>query len=34
MPLYMVCIVITVAIVILLRDFGPYGIMFMAICVY
>jgi hypothetical protein len=29
-----VCIVITVAMVMLMRDFGPYGIMFVTACVY
>jgi hypothetical protein len=29
-----VCVVITVAMVILLREFGPYGIIFIAMCVY
>jgi uncharacterized YccA/Bax inhibitor family protein len=28
-----VCVVITVAMVMLLRDFGPYGIIFMNLCV-
>jgi hypothetical protein len=27
------CFVITVAMVMLLRDFGPYGIIFMTMCV-
>jgi hypothetical protein len=29
-----VCVVITVAMVMLWRDFGPYGILFMTVCVY
>jgi hypothetical protein len=29
-----VCVVITVAMVMLLRDFGPYGIIFVSMCVY
>jgi hypothetical protein len=29
-----VCVVITVIMVMLLRDFGPYGIIFMIMCVY
>jgi hypothetical protein len=28
------CVVISVAMVLLLRDFGPYGIIFMTMCVY
>jgi hypothetical protein len=29
-----VCVVITIAMVMLLRDFQPYGIIFMTMCVY
>jgi hypothetical protein len=29
-----VCVVITVATVMLLRDFAPYGIIFIIVCVY
>jgi hypothetical protein len=29
-----VCAVITIAMIMLLRDFGPYGIIFMTACVY
>jgi hypothetical protein len=29
-----VCVVTTVAMEMLLRDFGPYGIMFMTVCVF
>jgi hypothetical protein len=29
-----VCVVITIAVIMLLRDLGPYGIIFMTICFY
>jgi hypothetical protein len=28
------CVVITVAMIMLIRDFGPYGIILMTMCVY
>jgi hypothetical protein len=31
---YELCVVITVAMIMLLRDFGPCGIIFMTMCVY
>jgi hypothetical protein len=32
--IFHVCVVITVAMVIMLRDFAPYGIIFITMCVY